>query len=73
MILKEYLNKRGCTASRFSQICDINYATFRKILKGKANPTLKIAMKIVEQTNNEVSLNEIAGLPRQIPDGFWKK
>jgi predicted transcriptional regulator len=73
MQLQEYLKKRGCTACRFSSICDINYSTFRKILKGDANPTLRIAMKIVEETKNEVSLNEIAGLPRQIPDGFYGK
>ena len=73
MTLQEYLDKRACTASRFSAICGIHYTTFRNILKGRANPTLKVAMKIVENTENQVSLNEIAGLPRQIPDNYWSK
>jgi len=71
MQMREYLSKKGISAAKFCRACDLDLATFNKILKG-GNTSFRIALKIVKFTDDEVSLNELAGLPRVLPKGFFK-
>ena len=58
MLLHEYTEKYMVNLKNFAQQLDISYEHLRMIMLRKHYPSRKLAIRIKELTNNEVSKSE---------------
>ena len=72
MKFSEYLDKFNITPAEMAERLDTNAHVIYRLLKGKI-PRPQTILKILKETKDEVSANELLGLPRKIPKNFWRK
>lgn len=59
MNLKEYLNATGISIARFARACDINENTMNTYFHEKAEPSLKNALKMEDESHGAIKLNDL--------------
>ena len=58
MDLREYLVAEDVPAERFARRIDLGVSTVRRLLRG-GRPSARVALAVVEGTDNKVSLEEL--------------
>lgn len=59
MELKEYLDKHYLTKRGFAKKLGVTDSTIHNFIAGRSHPTAKLAQKIVELTNGEVTFEDL--------------
>ena len=59
MKLHKYLKDTGISIARFARSCDINENTMNTYVHEKAEPSLKNALTIEEQSHGAITLKEL--------------
>lgn len=59
MNLREYIKKKGISISELSKLLELDYGHTHRLVYGQRWPSKKTALKILEKTNFEVSLDDL--------------
>lgn len=59
MNIKAYLETTGISIARFARSCDINENTMNTYVHEKAEPSLRNALRIEEQSHGAITLKEL--------------